>query len=91
VQVRGLIARWRSGLLDRLSVVRPRDRGALPGRQRTRPTANGILGWQGGPSWGPCLDGALAVRTGTTRRIASWSAATLTKRPRSRAAGAPTP
>jgi len=30
VQVRGLIARRRSGLLDHLSVVRPWDRGALP-------------------------------------------------------------
>jgi len=45
VQVRGLIARRRSGLLDLLSAARPWDLGALPGRGRTRPAANVILGW----------------------------------------------
>ena len=45
MQVRGLIARRRSGLLDHLLAVRWRDRGALPARERTKPTANGISGW----------------------------------------------
>ena len=36
VQVRGLIVRRRSGLLDRLSVVRPRDRAAQPSGQAQR-------------------------------------------------------
>jgi hypothetical protein len=45
VQVRGLIAERRSGLLDHLLAVRWQDRGALPGRGRTRLASNGIHGW----------------------------------------------
>jgi len=66
VQVRGLIAERRSGLLDHPLAVRWRDRGALPGRGRTRPASNGIHGWHTSAIGEACL-GRRTARPGRAR------------------------
>jgi len=45
VQVRGLIARRRSGLLDRLSAVRPRDLASEHGTSWPGLASIGIAAW----------------------------------------------
>jgi hypothetical protein len=55
---------WRSGLLDLLSVVRPRDRAAQPGRERTSLTENGTFG----PHRRPISEARLR-RTGPPGRV----------------------